>query len=333
MKEETKYIFSKGDLSQKDFSIKFKNDTGNVYLPIKNVKELYCFNEVTLSSKLLELFSKSGVILHFYGYYENYIGTFYPNDHYLSGKLTIAQAQAYTDKRMDIARVIVLGISKNIHSTMYHYYRHDKKELKSFLDWLKSDCPVHISNTRDIKQLLSVEGQIWAMFYQNIRFVVPDAFIITKRVRRPPDNPMNALISFGNSLLYTKTITQIYRTHLNQTISFLHEPSEKRFSLSLDLSEVFKPIIVFKTIFECINNRRIQTDKHFDKSLNYAMLNEDGKRIFIEAFENRLNLTFQHSGLKRKISYKQAIRLDAYKLIKFIMEGKPFIPFDFEANR
>ena len=75
---------------------------------------------------------------------------------------------------------------------------------------------------------------------------------MNKRVKRPPDNPINALISFGNTLLYTKTISAIYRTHLDQRISYLHEPSEGRFSLSLDISEVFKPVIVYKTIFVTI---------------------------------------------------------------------------------
>ena len=147
---------------------------------------------------------------------------------------------------------------------------------------------------------------------------------MSKRVKRPPDNPINALISFGNSLLYSKTITQIYHTHLNQSISFLHEPSEGRFSLSLDLAEAFKPIILFRTIFECVNNRRIQVSKHFEKKLNYCILNETGKKIFIQAFEERINSVFEHKQLKRKTTYKNAIKLDGYKLIKFILEGKPF---------
>ena len=84
---------------------------------------------------------------------------------------------------------------------------------------------------------------------------------MNKRVKRPPDNPLNAMISFGNTLLYTKTVSAIYRTHLDQRVSFLHEPAERRFSLSLDISEVFKPVIVFRTIFELVNNRRIQVEK------------------------------------------------------------------------
>ncbi len=84
---------------------------------------------------------------------------------------------------------------------------------------------------------------------------------MNKRVKRPPDNPINALVSFGNTLLYTKTISSIYETHLNQTISFLHSPREGRFSLSLDISEAFKPIIVFKTIFDLVGKKKTSSFK------------------------------------------------------------------------
>jgi CRISPR-associated protein Cas1 len=67
--------------------------------------------------------------------------------------------------------------------------------------------------------------------------------------------------------------------------------------------------------------------KHFDKSLNYALLNEQGKMIFIEAFEARINAPFLHPKLKRKTTYKSAIKYDAYKLVKFLVEDKPFVPF------
>jgi len=156
---------------------------------------------------------------------------------------------------------------------------------------------------------------------------------MNKRVKRPPDNPINALISFGNTLLYTKTISAIYATHLNQSIGFLHEPSESRFSLSLDLCEAFKPILVFKTIFELVGRKKLQVTKHFDKNLNYALLNEAGKKIFIEAFENRLNETFKHTKLNRQTTYKNAIKLDGYKLIKMLTEGEVFRPFYLSEKR
>ncbi len=331
---ETRYIFSTGELFQKDFSIAFsKQDGSKFYVPIKDTKELYCFNDITLSTKLLQLLASAGIIVHFFGYYENYIGTFYPKEQLMSGRLTVAQAKAYEEYRMQVAGPLVKGIARNIYYLMYHYYRHGKSELKEYLDWLRTDVPRLADKVEDIKPLLRIEGEIWARFYQCFKNILPEQFSLNKRVKRPPDNPINALISFGNTLLYTKTITEIYHTHLNQTISFLHEPAERRFSLSLDLSEVFKPILVYRTIFECINNRKITVEKHFDKKLNWALLNDTGRKIFIEAFEERLNQTFDHAVLKRRCTYKQAIRLDGYKLIKHIMEGKDFVPFNIEERQ
>lgn len=141
------------------------------------------------------------------------------------------------------------------------------------------------------------------------------------------DEVPTILISFGNILLYTKTISAIYQTHLDQRISFLHEPTEGRFSLSLDLCEVFKPIIVFRTIFNLVNNRKLQVEKHFEKKVNYCILNEEGRNIFIQEFEERIESVFMHTSLKRKVSYRTAIKLDCYKLIKYLMEGKEFVPF------
>lgn len=332
MKSETKYIFSKGDLTRQDFSIKYKNEKGNFYLPIEKVKEIYCFNELTLSTKLLEILSTAGIIIHFFNYYENYIGSFYPKKLLTSGKVTVKQALVFENNRLIIAKSIVNGIAKNIRTVVYHYYRHGIRELKESIDFYNKDVEKLLSKAKDIKQILSIEGKVWATFYSSFKYFLPQEFLINKRVKRPPDNPMNAMISFGNTLLYTKTISQIYNTHLDQTISFLHEPSEGRFSLSLDLSEVFKPIIVFRTIFDLVNNKKINVEKHFEEKLNYSLLNEEGKKIFIEAFEDRINQTFEHNKLNRKITYKQSIKLDGYKLIKYIIEDKEFIPFDLEKK-
>lgn len=333
MKEESKYIFSKGDLSRQDFSIKYKNEKGNFYLPIQKVKELYCFNDITLSTKLLDIMSRAGIIVNFFNYYGNYIGSFYPKDTLISGNLIVKQAITYTNNREKIAKAFVNGIAINIYNTLYHYYRHGVKELKPLLDFYKKDVGNLLEKVSGIKEILSIEGRIWSEFYASFKYFLPEEFLMNKRVKRPPDNPMNALVSFGNTLLYTKTIAQIYNTHLNQTISFLHEPSEARFSLSLDLSEVFKPITVYKTIFELVKNKKIKVEKHFDKKFNYSLLNDDGKKIFIDSFEDRINQTFIHSKLKRQISYKHAIKLDGYKLIKYITENKEFKPFNLEEKQ
>jgi len=328
MAGKTRYITSMGELHRKDNSIVFKNEKGNYYLPIENTREIYCLNEVSLNTKFLDFSGKAGIVIHFFNYYGQYSGTFLPKEYLVSGRLTIKQAELYMHQREDVAKAIVNGIASNIHETLYHYYKHDVKEIKPYLDWLKIGIPSLLARKElNIKQILAIEGDIWQKFYHSFQYFLSEDFVFNKRVRRPPDNPINALISFGNSILYTRTITQLFHTHLSQDISYLHEPSEGRFSLSLDISEVFKPIIVFKTIFDVVNNKKIQVHKHFDRQLNYCLLNDSGRKIFIAALEERLSKVFLHPKLKRRVTYQTAIKLDGYKLIKQIMEQKEFKPF------
>ncbi|MFW9627968.1 CRISPR-associated protein Cas1 1 (plasmid) [Sulfurospirillum sp. 'SP'] len=331
-KNHTRYIFSMGELGRKDNSIAFRNEKGNFYLPIEETRELYCLNEVSFNTKFLDFIARAGITLHIFNYNGNYSGTFYPKSYLISGDLNVKQALCFVNERLIIAKNIVFGIAQNIHEVLYHYYRHDKKELKPYLDWLKNSIPLFLDKDLKIEQILFIEGQIWNRFYDSFKYFLPEDFVVNKRVKRPPDNPMNALISFGNTLLYTKTVSAIYHTHLNQSISFLHSPREGRFSLSLDLSEVFKPIIVFKTIFDLVGRKQLQVLKHFDKTLNYALLNKEGKKIFIDAFEERMNEVFLHPKLKRKVTYKHCLKLDGYKLIKTILEGREFVPFSLKEK-
>lgn len=328
----TRYITSMGELSRKDNSLCFRKNNKNVYIPIESTKEIYCLNEVSINTKLLDFLSQNNIVVHFFNYYEGYSGTYYPKNQYNSGKLLVKQVKVFEENRLHIAKKIVSGIGINIKEVLYHYYKHNKKEVKKTIDWIKEVFFDKVDKSKNINELMCIEGELWEKFYREFENFLPQDFIMNKRVKRPPDNPINALISFGNSLLYTKTISAIYRTHLDQRISYLHEPSEGRFSLSLDISEVFKPAIVYKTIFDLVNNKKIQVSKHFDKKVNYCLLNEEGRKIFIEAFENRMESVFMHSRLKRKVSYRTAIKLDCYKLIKHIMEDKEFVPFSLKEK-
>lgn len=324
---KSKYIMTMGTLSRKDNSLDFKNEKGHNYIPIEGIREIYILNEVSVNSKLLSYLSKFGIILHFFDYFGHYTGTYYPKEKYISGKLLIKQVYAFMNKREKIAKSIIKGIIENIHFVLYHYYKHGTNEVKPFLNDLKKLYLKNLEKDINISQIMAIEGAVWQNFYNQFRFFLNEDFVFNKRVKRPPDNPINALISFGNSLLYTKTISQIYRTHLDQSISFLHEPVQSRFSLSLDLSESFKPLIVFKTIFDLVNHNILKVKEHFDNKLNYCILNPQGRKIFIKAFEERLEKKFKHGKLKRLVSYNTAIKIDGYKLIKDIMEDKSFIPF------
>ena len=122
----TKYIGSMGELSRKDNSLCFRKDGKNSYIPIENIKELYCLNEVSINTKLLDFLSKNNVVVHFFNYYEGYSGTFYPRNQYNSGRLLIKQVDKFNNNRMEIAKAIVRGIGINIREVLYHYYKHNK---------------------------------------------------------------------------------------------------------------------------------------------------------------------------------------------------------------
>ena len=143
---------------------------------------------------------------------------------------------------------------------------------------------------------------------------------------RPPDNMINSLISFVNSLIYAKVLSEIYRTQLNPAISYLHEPGVRRYSLCLDIAEVFKPLIGDRLIFALLNRKQI-TEESFTKDLNFLHLTKDASALIVRELEERLKKTINHKELGKQVSYQYLIRLEAYKLIKHLIGEKEYEGF------
>lgn len=174
--------------------------------------------------------------------------------------------------------------------------------------------------------LIGHGSEIRKIYYRSFNHIIQtEGFSFTKRSKRPPENPINALISFGNSLLYTTVLSEIYRTHLDPRIGYLHETNQRSFTLNLDIAEVFKPVIVDRVIFSLLNKRQIQL-KHFLEEVGFSYLNEKGRAIFVKEYENKLNTTIKHRNLG-KVSYRKLIRIECYKLYKHFMEEEPYTPF------
>lgn len=137
---------------------------------------------------------------------------------------------------------------------------------------------------------------------------------------------INSLISFVNSLIYSKTLTEIYHTQLNPTISYLHEPGSRRYSLCLDLSEIFKPLIGDRLIFSLLNKKQI-TENSFTRELNFLHLKKEASQLIVNELEKKLQATIMHKDLHRKVSYQYLIRVEAYKLIKHLIGEKEYEGF------
>ena len=314
------YITSHGILLRKDNTLFFVKEDIKQQIPIYAISEINCHGKVTVKSGAASFLMKEGIVVNFFNKYGFYEGSLYPKIKLNSGLVVVKQSEHYLnhDKRIYIANEFVEGIKHNVLKTL-KYYSKKGKELDEYIDNIEKE-----EIKGDISQIMSSEGRIWNNFYQSFNIILRK-FNFIKREIRPPTDEINSLLSFGNSLLYTTVLSELYQTYLHPSVSFLHEPSERRFSLSLDIADIFKPIIVDRTIFKLVNNNMINK-KHFSKDVG-VLLNDAGKQIFISEYQKKLETTIKHPTLNKKVSYKYLIRLEGYKLIKHILDDQPYESF------
>jgi CRISPR-associated protein Cas1 len=197
--------------------------------------------------------------------------------------------------------------------------------MSEFISKIKNESDT-VEEVTNIPELMGIEGRSRQTYFSSFDSFLRKGFEFEKRTKLPPQNMLNSLISFGNSLLYASILTEIYHTQLTPTVSYLHEPGERRYSLSLDISEVFKPIIVDRVIFNLVNNRIIKPE-HFDNKLNASFLNEQGRKIFVSEYNKKLETTIRNQTLKRNISYQRLIRIECFKLVKHLLGEKAYKGF------
>ena len=325
------YLLNPGRLSRKDNPLKFPpvDEDGNElqprYLPIEGVQNLYVFGSLDANSALFNFLGKNQVTVHFFDYYEHYTGSFYPKEYLQAGKVQVQQVLHYAkdDKRLFIAKSFVKGATHNIIRNLKYYSGRgrDLDQIVEKIEMFSDD----IQFTYAIDELMGLEGNIRQSYYSSFNEIIND-FTMDSRNRQPPMDEVNTLISFGNMLCYTLCLDQIYHTQLNPTISYLHEPGFRRYSLALDISEIFKPLLVDRTIFQVLNKKMIQKND-FKKELNRCELKDRGRKTFVKAFEDRLAETIQHRKLKKKVSYKHLVKLECYKISKHILDIEPYEPF------
>lgn len=325
--KKTIYIFSDGELKRKDNTLFFEGENGRKFIPVENTSEIMVFGEVSLNKRLLEFLTQSEIILHFFNHYGYYVGSYYPREHLNSGYMILRQAEHYSDgsKRLYLAQKFVEGAYKNIRQVL-KYYSNRGKDLEDVIYSIEK-LGESVDSTSTINELMAIEGNIREYYYKAFDEIIqnPD-FKFDFRSKRPPQNFLNTLISFGNSLMYTTTLSEIYKTHLDPRIGFLHATNFRRFSLNLDVSEIFKPIIVDRTIFTLLSKKMV-TKEDFEEDAEGLLLKEKGKKVFVQEFEDKLATTIKHRTLSNNVSYRRLIRLELYKLEKHLIEEEQYKPF------
>lgn len=325
--KQSYYLYKSGRLQRKDntLEIVYKDNTKKS-IPVERVDDIYVMTELDFNTSLLNFLSSFGISIHFFNYYGFYTGTYYPKEALVSGKLLIKQVEHYKDKnkRLEIAKSFIEAASYNIYRNLT-YYNNRGKDLNSYMKEIEF-LRKQINICKDVQELMGIEGNIRKVYYDSWNIIINQDIAFDKRVKNPPDNAINSLISYVNTIIYTRVLSEIYKTQLNPTISYLHEPSERRFSLCLDIAEIFKPIIADRLIFSMLNKKQI-TEKDFEEGLNFTYIKDKARKEITREIDSRLQTKIKHKKLNREVSYEYLMRLEVYKLIKHLLEDEKYEGF------
>lgn len=321
------YIFKNGKLQRKDNNIRVvTEDKIKKDIPCETVSDLFAFGEINLNTRLLNFLAQKKIPLHIFNYYGFYSGSFSPREKNVSGFLLVKQVEHYSNynKRLVIAKKFIDAASYNIYRNI-RYYNGRGLDLQNTLNEIAS-LREKLDRINYIEELMGIEGNIRKKYYEAWNNLVKQDINFTKRIKNPPENMINTLLSFANSLVYTTALSEIYKTQLNPTVSYLHEPGTSRYSLSLDIAEIFKPLIAERMIFSLLNKNMI-SESDFERESNYLYLKESARKTIVEEYDKRLQRTIRHKGLNRDVSYRYLFRLECYKLIKHLTDEKEYEGF------
>ncbi len=312
------YITQDGTITREGNTLYFIGPDFKKHMPVMNVKEIVISGKVSLSSWALDYLSKLGIVVHIISETGKYMSSLIPGNRNEKGNNTVLQVQHYlSPKRLEMAAEMVEGIKYNILSNLRYYNKNNV--LDKSIKMIESYYP----GKRGINEILGTEGNIWSVYYSTFPFIYKN-YPNFKREFYPPKDELNAMISYGNSLLYANTLTAIFITGLNPSVSFLHEPSDRSFSLALDIADIFKPAIVERIIGTLVNKNIITSDD-FKKEDKGCYLSLSGRRKFIEYYNDKLNSVIKNGN--KYVSYNSLLEIESYKILNAIKNNEKYQSF------
>jgi len=311
-KMETLFITKTAQFKQKDNTVYFQTGGKKRTLPINRIAHIVLLSESTLTTKLLAICSKNQVRISFFDHYGYFKGAFEPSPESPSGKVKLAQASFVLDEpnRLSLAKEILFGAFHNMEANLKYYAFRGKTELRIVIENLKK-ISFKLLSASNIPSIMGFEGN-YHQIYFNAWSKIDTQLDFGKRIRRPPNNPINCLISFFNQLTYTVVRHELAKTHLDETFSFLHSPSSGRSSLSLDLAEIFKPILSDGLIFRLVR-KGILDSSWFEEHDSVCLLSETGRRNATQQFSIRIEEKIESRSYREWI-YRQALAIEKHVL-------------------
>lgn len=229
-----------------------------------------------------------------------------------------------------IAQAIVRAKCLNMRTLLQRYQREAHLDaLSNSIERLGNLAERALRTTR-VSALRGVEGSASAAYFSVFRYLFKRDWPFDKRMRRPPPDPVNVLLSFGYTLLTREIEASVSLVGLDPYLGMLHSTAYGRPSLALDLAEEFRAIVIDSVVLRCLNNDLVTPDDFTpgESADRPVVLSDGGKRRFIQAFEQRLSTTIQHPNTGEQMTYRRAFEVQTRLLARCFRDGEPtYRPF------
>lgn len=284
-------------------------------LNLRRVRQVICFGRVGMTTSFLHQAMKRGIDVVLLEETGRYVGRVQPAE---AGNVHVRRAQhrasAKPAQALRFARAIVIGKIQNMRVMLLRIgRRRDDDLLRAAVAQLEG-ARVAALGAQTLPVLLGHEGAATRAYFQSWQDVLDEEWRFRGRARRPPPDPVNAMLSFGYTLLINDGVSASLAAGLDAHAGFLHQPKQGRPSLALDLIEEFRPVIVDSVVLRLISQRSVRpTDFEEHPDLGCRM-SDTCRGVFLSALEQRMLrlISYQDSG--RRVSYRVAMHLQAKAL-------------------
>ena len=310
------YIYKSGTLKRKDNSLCLESKKTVDYIPIEQTDMIICYGEITVNKRCLSLLNSYEIPILFYNFHGNYIGSYVPKEH-KNGKIIFNQVNAYQDPetRLYISRVFLYGSFHNMLAVM-KYYRKKGNNLDNQIISLNKYIN-DIQKETSIDRLMLIEARAKKTYYECFDVILnKEPFTFGKRIVHPPNNEINALLSYGYSLLYGIFLAILERSCLCPQISFIHSVDKGTDTLQFDLADIIKPVIIDRLVLRLIRKHQLKPQHFTYTSSNACYLSKEGRDLFIHEFDNLLESRISYQG--KNYSYRSLINKEVYKVEEYL---------------
>ena len=297
---------------------------------LREVSQVSLFGAVQLSAQALrELAARDVTVLHLsYGGWLAAVTTPPPHKNI---ELRRRQFQAAENQRLCLylSRAFVSGKIRNSRTLL----RRNARDLQGNVIHRLAEWRRKAEQAANLNELLGIEGLSARDYFANFRRMLKtndtatNGFDFELRNRRPPRDPVNALLSFVYSMLTKDMVVTLVRVGFDPFLGFYHQPRYGRPALALDLMEEFRPLIADSVVVNAINNGEIKPNDFVTRAGSVALKN-DGRKCLLAAYERRLDTEVTHPRFGYAISYRRVFEVQARLLARFLSREIPrYEPF------